>query len=191
MQLRSARPEDAIEMAALVNIASEGLAMHFWREASGGADPLEYGISRAAREEGSFSYRNGTVIEDGGKPVALLIGYRQPDVFVPENLLDFSTLIRPLVELESFAPKSWYVNVLATFPEHRGKGLGTRLLQEAERLAKASSANAMSLIAAEENRDAVRLYERTGYAKRERRPLAPYPGCPHGGDWVLMTKPLA
>jgi hypothetical protein len=36
----------------------------------------------------------------------------------------------------------------------------------------------------------VRLYERTGYLKRERRPLTPYPGCPHGGDWVLMTKAL-
>lgn len=190
MNVRPARPNDAHEMAALVNIASEGLAMYFWREASGGKDPFEYGISRAAREDGSFSYRNGTVIEASGKVVALLIGYRQPDVFEPVDLSDFSTLIRPLVELESFAPRTWYVNVLATFPEHRGNGLGSKLLVEAERLAKASSATGLSLIAAEENHDAVRLYERTGYSKRQRRPLAPYPGCPHGGDWVLMTKPL-
>jgi ribosomal protein S18 acetylase RimI-like enzyme len=190
MHIRPARPEDAFEMAQLVNIASEGLALHFWREACGGKDPLEYGVSRAVREEGSFSYRNGTVIEDNGKVMSLLIGYRQPNRFEPLNLSDFSALIRPLVELEAFAPRSWYVNVLATFPEHRGKGLGSRLLAEAERLARESAANGLSLIAAEENLDAVRLYERTGYAKRERRPLAPYPGCPHGGDWVLMTKPL-
>lgn len=190
MLLRPAAPEDARAMAALVNIASEGMAMHFWREGSEGADPFEYGVSRAAREEGSFSYRNGTVIEDGGKAVSLLIGYRQPDQFEPVNLSDFSALIRPLVELEAFAPRSWYVNVLATFPEHRGKGLGSRLLAEAERLARKSSASGMSLIAAEENHGAVRLYERTGYSKGERRPLTPYPGCPHGGDWVLMTKPF-
>lgn len=190
MQIRPARPQDTREMASLVNIASEGLAMHFWREASGGRDPLEYGISRAAREEGSFSYRNGTVIEHQGAAIALLIGYRQPNSFEPVNLDSFSALIRPLVELEAYAPRSWYVNVLATFPEHRGKGLGSWLLAEAERLARASSSNGLSLIAAEENHGAVRLYERVGYAKRERRPLAPYPGCPHGGDWVLMTKPL-
>ena len=44
MHLRPARPEDAREMASLVNIASEGLAMHFWREGAAGGDPFEYGI---------------------------------------------------------------------------------------------------------------------------------------------------
>ncbi len=188
--MRPARPDDAREMARLVDIASEGLAMHFWREASGAMDPMEYGVLRAAREEGSFSYRNGSVIEMDGRVVALLTGYRQPDVFEAVELSEFSALIRPLLELEMYAPGSWYVNVLATFSEYRGKGIGSKLLSEAERLAKVTAANGMSLIVAEENRGAVRLYERTGYRMAERRPLVRYPGCPHGGDWLLMSKPF-
>ncbi|WP_231373443.1 hypothetical protein [Thioalkalivibrio sp. ALE19] len=50
--------------------------------------------------------------------------------------------------------------------------------------------NSLSLIVAEENRDARRFYERLGYADVARRPLLPWPGCRHSGDWVLMTKPV-
>ena len=38
----------------------------------------------------------------------------------------------PLQELENLAPGTWYVNVLAAYPEHRGQGYGTALLAVAE-----------------------------------------------------------
>jgi hypothetical protein len=31
----------------------------------------------------------------------------------------------PLQELENLAPGTWYVNVLAAYPEHRSQGHGT------------------------------------------------------------------
>jgi hypothetical protein len=37
----------------------------------------------------------------------------------------------------------------------------------------------------------MRLYERNGYREAARRPLIPFPGLAHGGDWVLMTKSVA
>ena len=43
--------------------------------------------------------------------------------------------MRPLVLLEAKAPGSWYVNVLATFPEFRRQGIGVQLLAVAERKA--------------------------------------------------------
>ena len=100
------------------------------------------------------------------------------------------TLVRPLVELESHAPGSWYVNALAAYPEFRGQGLGTRLLSEAEAIAHGTGAAVVSLIVAEANEGAKRLYERTGYRESARRRLVPFPGLGHSGDWVLMTKPL-
>jgi ribosomal protein S18 acetylase RimI-like enzyme len=100
-------------------------------------------------------------------------------------------MVRPLVELEAEAPGTWYINALAAFPHYRGRGFGTRLLHEAERIARSVDAPALSLIVADDNLGAKRLYERTGYRAVARRPLVPFPGLGHTGNWVLMTKAVA
>jgi ribosomal protein S18 acetylase RimI-like enzyme len=99
--------------------------------------------------------------------------------------------VRPLGEHESEAPGSWYVNALAVFPEYRVRGLGSQLLAEAERIAGHVRGSTLSIIVADQNEVAKRLYLRTGYRAVARRPLVAFPGLPHRGDWVLMTKALA
>ncbi|MEX0607632.1 MAG: GNAT family N-acetyltransferase [Halofilum sp. (in: g-proteobacteria)] len=49
----------------------------------------------------------------------------------------------------------------------------------------------MSLIVAEQNSPARRLYERLGYRDAARRARMFFPGFPHEGDWLLMRKDLA
>ncbi len=161
---------------------------HIWAEAAGaGETPLEVGRRRVEGENGNFSYRNAWVIEADGAVAAGLIGYRQPEPYRLENIETFPPTIQPLVRLEAFAPGSWYVNVLAVLPEHRGKGLGSLLLADAERRAHEVGARSLSLIVASENPNAMRLYEHVGYRALARRPVVGFPGF-HGGDWVLMTK---
>ncbi len=63
-------------------------------------------------------------------------------------------------------------------------------MQLAEQLAMKSGAGALSLIVAEENVAARRLYERLGYRAMARQAIIQFPGCPHTGDWVLMKKVL-
>ena len=96
----------------------------------------------------------------------------------------------PLVALEAKAPGSWYVNVLAAFPEFRGQGIGARLLAFAEERARMHKATSASMIVASENAGAMRLYARSGYREVARAPVIEFPGCAHGGDWVLMVKPI-
>jgi ribosomal protein S18 acetylase RimI-like enzyme len=96
--------------------------------------------------------------------------------------------VRPLIELEAEAPGTWYVNALAALPEYRGKGLGTLLLSEAENSARKTRASSLSIIVAEQNEGAKRLYERIGYRAVARRPVVTFPGFAHTGDWLLMTK---
>jgi hypothetical protein len=50
-------------------------------------------------------------------------------------------------------------------------------------------APSLSLIVADANEGAMRLYLRSGYVEAGRRPLVPFPGLAHRGDWVLLTKP--
>jgi len=189
---RRAVAEDAGALAELVNFASEGLAFHVWdRIKEAGETPWDIGRRRAAREEGAFSYRNAVVAEIGGEGAACLVGYRLDDPYdVDGSLAETPEIVRPLVRLEAKAPGSWYVNVLATFPEFRRKGIGARLLAIAEEKAREERAPALSVIVAGWNEPAARLYARAGYSTLAREPALPFPGCPHEGDWVLMVKSL-
>src|SRR5262244_1027965 len=132
---RQATPDDAAALADLVEFASEGLALQVWSKIAGpGGDAWAIGRERARRETGSFSYRNAVVAEAGGGIAAGLIGYPQPDQ--PEAIApDMPLMFVPLQELENLAAGSWYVNVLAAYPERRGHGLGTALLERARAIA--------------------------------------------------------
>jgi ribosomal protein S18 acetylase RimI-like enzyme len=188
---RLASKADASALAVLVDIAGEGFPAHQWSTLKApGQSILEVGRERAQREEGGFSYRNAVVAEIGGEVAACLVGYRLDDPYDLGNLAEISELVRPLVLLEAKAPGSWYVNVLATFPEFRGRGLAFELLGIAEDRAREEKAPALSVIVAAGNERAARLYRRAGFAEGARERLVMYPGCPHTGDWVLMIKGL-
>jgi ribosomal protein S18 acetylase RimI-like enzyme len=191
IEIRPARKADAAAMAVLVDIAGHGMPAYMWAQIKApGQSVLEIGRARALRDTGSFSWRNAFVAESDGEVAALLVDYLIDDPYVIGDLSQMPEFIHPLVRLEAQAPGTWYVNVLATFPEFRGKGLGAKLLALSEIRGNEHGSRKMSIIVAGENPDAMRLYGRTGYVEVAREAVVEFPGCPHGGDWVLMTKEL-
>ena len=183
--VRPATPADAADMARLVDLASEGMVRRFWAEmAEPGEDVFAVGARRAARDEGAFSWRNGWIAELGGMVAGLLVGYRIGDA--PEPVDEAPAMVRGLVELENAALGSWYVNVLATYAPHRGCGVGTALLRQAARLAEGT---ALSLIVADGNATARRLYEGFGFVEAERRPIVHDGWESDSREWVLMLRP--
>lgn len=189
--IRHARPDDANALAELVNIAGEGLPLYLW-ESMAEADETAWDVGRrrAKRQEGGFSYKNAIVLEDGAMVVACLIGYPladQPRAIDYENT---PAIYVPLEELEGLAAGTWYVNVLASYPEFRGKGYGTRLLSIAERLAGDAGKIGLSIIVSNANTKACRLYERRGYGAIAERPMVKEGWQNAGERWVLLTKPL-
>jgi ribosomal protein S18 acetylase RimI-like enzyme len=190
-RFRAATKADAAALAVLVDIAGEGLPAYLWSTLKApGQSILEVGRERAQREEGGFSYRNAIIAEVDGDIAATLIGYRLDDAYELGDLGEVPEIARPLVRLEAKAPGSWYVNVLATFPEYRRQGLALRLLRLAEERARSSGAQALSVIVAAENERAARLYRRAGFAPAANEPAFVYPGAPCAGDWALMAKEL-
>jgi ribosomal protein S18 acetylase RimI-like enzyme len=81
---------------------------------------------------------------------------------------DPSAITVPWQEMRNQACGAWHVTALAAYPEHR---LGSALLDIAERLRQASGANGISLLVADSNAGARRLYERCGFS---RRPAGPW-----------------
>jgi ribosomal protein S18 acetylase RimI-like enzyme len=187
---RRATPDEAHALAELIDFAGEGLPSYLWeRMAEPGEDVWDVGRRRARREEGSFSYRNAVVLEEEGRVVACLIGYPLPDRPEPIDLAQMPPMFVPLQELENLAPGTWYVNVLATYPGHRGRGHGTRLLGLAEELAAAAGSRGLSIIVSDANAGARRLYGRCGYRLAAERTMVKEGWANAGVDWLLLLKP--
>ena len=155
---RPARIDDAAVLAELVNYAGEGLPLYLWGQlASAGGTAWDFGRLRAARETGSFSYRNATIIEHAGQAAGSLIGYVIPEAVEPVPS-DMPAMFVPLQELENLAPGTWYVNVLAVLPPYRSLGLGTEMLRLADNVGREKGCRGMSVIVSNANVGARRLY---------------------------------
>ena len=186
---RFARVEDAPALADLIHEASHGISLAFWRmSAKQGEDPWTLGRARqAARVAAGTS--TIVVADEGQGAVAGLTGYSLgPE---PTPLDDLPPLFVPLIELENEAPGTWYINVLATLPQARRRGLASGLLAIAEAAARAEGCRALSLIVADANTDARRLYARAGFTEAARRPIVKEGWVGEGTDWLLLLKPLA
>ena len=186
---RRASPGDALELAELINMAGEGMPLYLWEGmAEAGETVWDVGRRRARREEGSFSYRNAIVREEDGRAVATLIGYPLAEEPPPWDPAALPAMFVPLQELEDLAPGTWYVNVLASYPQCRGKGYGNELLSIAEAQAVASGCKGLSVIVSDGNHGALRLYERTGYERIASRAIVKDDWENPGENWLLLMK---
>lgn len=191
MIMRDATVDDARDLAFLIDLAGEGLPRSLWRLMAGrGEDPLAVGARRAARDDGSFSYRNAKILEIDGSVAGMLLSYGLPDPYDLGDLDDYPAVVRPLVELEAEAAGSWYINAVATYERFRGRGVASALMSACAETARQAGASGISLIVASENRKAYDLYLRLGYRQIGSRPLVTFPGGPGGGQWLLMVRSL-
>ena len=190
MEIRQAERTDALDLAYLINLAGEGIPEYLWQYTQeAGETPLSAGARRVSRDKGFFSYKNCLICHDGSQTLGMAFAYQLPDPYRidPDQ---FSAVIYPLIELEALVGGSWYINSVATFEQYRGMGVATMLLQEAEKLGQEKGCNIASQIVASENVVAHSIYGRLGYREVSSKPVTAYPGCLHGGRWLLMVKPL-
>jgi ribosomal protein S18 acetylase RimI-like enzyme len=181
---RPARREDARDLARLVNLAGEGLPHYLWsRMAPEDEDVWRFGEMRAARDEGSFSWRNAWIAEADGEVAGSLIAYYTgPD---PQPLDDLPALFRPLQALENLVPGTRYINVLACYPEFRRMGIARLLMATQEPLA---GPNGLSIIVADRNEPAIALYRSLGFSEADRLPIVKEGWRCDSADWVLLTR---
>lgn len=187
LPLRWATEADAPQLAELVNFAGEGMPLHVWTSlAKEGEDPWDFGRRRQAKKAKQGEI---VVMDFGCGAVAGLTGYVIGPK--PEEIdAGFPAMFRPLQELENQALNSWYVNVLACYPEHRGHGHGSYLLSLAEDMCRAEGLQRMSLIVASTNTGAKRLYERTGFVQVTQTACVKETWETDIENWELMIKPL-
>lgn len=188
MLIRPATVADCADIARLFLISSDGLAAYIWgRMDMPGLSLEEIGRRRYAREGVAFSYQNCDIAEAGGAVIGMLHAYPMERPATPETEED--PVLRPYSELEDYG--SLYISGVAVYPGHRGKGVGTRLLDAAAARARDLALPRLSLICFERNARAMALYRRFGYAEIDRRALVPHPTLKYrDGAAVLLSRPL-
>jgi ribosomal protein S18 acetylase RimI-like enzyme len=187
MPLRWATPDDAADMAFLMNEAGHGMPYWFWKQiAAEGQDPFEVGQARARRESGSFSYKNAVVVELEGKVAGMLLCYvaeEMPEVEIeklPER-------IQTAARLENRIAGAFNINALAMRPETRGQGWGKRLLDLVHTWAKERDCTRIGLLVEKGNEGALRLYQREGFSIKEEEPMAPLDELPASVALLMVT----
>ncbi|NCF11743.1 MAG: GNAT family N-acetyltransferase [Gammaproteobacteria bacterium] len=191
--LRPATATDARDIAELIAISSDGVALIDWSESAAerqGVTPIDVGAEAYARDDDECSYRNCVVAERDGAVLGVLLTFpmqRRETPAAPPPY-DGSDIYAPYKYLE--APDTWYVCGVALYPEHRGQGIGGRFMALAESQARERGFDRVSLVAFEENVGSVRLYRRLGYAEVARAPVVPHPLIHVAGDALLMVKAL-
>lgn len=187
-EIRRANKPDAAFLVPLVDRASEGLSSHIWGTlAEPGQSAESFGLERIQSEDAGISYTNAWIAEIEGRPLECVIAYQKPEV--PEELdSEVFSLFKPLMVLEREAFATGYVYILSTVSQARGQGIGSSLLTFAERY---RGPRGMSLIVADNNIGARKLYERNGYKLCARQPMVKNGWESEGEDWLLMIKPAS
>jgi ribosomal protein S18 acetylase RimI-like enzyme len=189
MQIRKANRSDVHDIAKLALIAGEGIPAWFWKQSAAEAQNVEdAGAARLLSETDNFSYRNVHVAVIDGKVAGMILAYCLPDEDYAEDLDELPEFIRPMVELEQCVPGSFYINMIATFPQYRNMSIGTKLMGIVDRLANDAACSISSIEVFEQNTGALRLYQRLGYEIVEKRRVVPHECHPYDGELLLLTR---
>ena len=182
---RLATEADAPVLAVLNNEASHGSRSRLAAHGRPGADPWAVGVARQLPR-----VRDGlwVVADEGAGPVAGLLA-RPAAVEVPGP--EVPAIFPPMAELEALEPAALFVQIVATLREARGQGFGTRLMRIAEDIARARDRPRLSLIVADDNDGARRLYARLGFRPLAARPMVKEGWDGAGASWLLLVRDLA
>ncbi|MGB7292510.1 MAG: GNAT family N-acetyltransferase [Thermodesulfobacteriota bacterium] len=189
IRFRPARKEESRIIAELFSISSDGVADYTWSTLTEpGDDILDVGERRYSREDTQFSYQNCTIAEIAGDILGMIAAFPMETEDSNYREKDIDPILAPYTKLEQL--NSYYIAGMAVFPEHRGKGIGSKFLEIAEQQAKGLGLNQISLIVFEENRGAKRLYDRHGYYEIAREKVVPHELIHYAGHALLMVKDI-
>jgi ribosomal protein S18 acetylase RimI-like enzyme len=192
IETRLATPDDVPDLAKLMLVAGNGLFEAMFEGAVPGVSTRDIAERRFHRLGTTKSYENCWVAEHGKRVIGSMNAYPMDDATVdpPDPLFPAERryLVEPFAHLE--APGSFHLNTVAVLPEHRGQGIGTRLLSLARSHARNIGLSELSLIVFERNIRAVALYERVGFRPVKHTPAASHESLHYAGNLVLMTRPV-
>jgi ribosomal protein S18 acetylase RimI-like enzyme len=196
LKIKNAEKTDARALAQIADMAGHGLMQLLYEGLLPGKSLIDTIIERRIFAPRSFSaLARWRIATDGSGNILGGLNSFSHDVMMtapPDPLLDESRLspIAALSEMEATAVDSYYINIIAVFPEYRGSGAGFALMQEAERLARKENLRRLTLSAFENDPSLLRFYRRQGFEVHASCPIGQHSAFQTDGNFVLMMREL-
>lgn len=186
IEFRPALRTDALAIARLFRISSEGASDYIWSQlAEPGQDLLEVGTARYEREGVDFSYQNCVVAQAHGQVIGMMHSYVTHHDPLAAPVTD--PVLAPYADME--IADTLYISSLALHEGWRNQGLGVRFLELAQQRADRMGLGGLSLIDYAANTGARRFYERHGFGIVKTCQVVPHPMIRVTGDAYLMHRP--
>src|SRR6266568_1657925 len=152
LELRPAQPDDAAPASVLLHSAYRHAQTSYPPQDDSNNRFIGY-LQHLFREKGNrFSYQNIQVAKQSTNVVGLVLSFGGRD----EKQLNAATGWQLQREAED---DEWYVDALAVFTNWGRQGTGTRLMQTAEQQARQQDYGKIALNVAQENTEALSLYQ--------------------------------
>lgn len=191
VDIKKAGLGDCYAIAELALIAGDNIPAYFWEKSRKPGQTLEeVGAQNASSTVENFSFKNTHIAWLETQVTGMLLAYRLPSVGDAEDLENFPDFIRPLVALEQLVPDSFYINMLAVYPEFRGNGIGSKMLSIIDRIAQQAKSTLISIEVFDFNPGALKLYQREGFEIIEQMRISSNRYTP-AGKAILLGKPVS
>ena len=160
--LRPAIPSDAPQLARLTILAMGDLADKFVNEPS---DKMPLFEHFAGLKNNQYSYENMLVWDDGGLQ-GMINCYNGADLralrtpFLEYISSNYNVIVQPENETQ---PGEYYIDCLAVYPEHQGKGIARKLIAGLANYAAKKNFGKLGLLVKTDNTAAIRLYTRLNF----------------------------
>ena len=191
--IRQGMPEDADVIADGIVEAGDGIFEHLLDGLLPGIGAGDLIRMAVVDPDSCFNYRNALMAERDGGLCGLLLGYPAEAYGLPATARAFipPKRLKPVQPLlDSRIPGSWYVNTVLIAPEHRGRGVGRRLLQAATGIARGGGAECLSLHVWADNEPIVAVCARAGFEQTAVIEVPKTGRLRHGGQMLLMRAPM-
>ena len=186
--IRQPNPEERTQMIPLIQTIMEDMELPILKEVSPGT--LHRMLEEAMLKENfRYSLTNTLVYIEDGNIAGAVFGYhghlelRIDDPFYQlYEAYNIPSSIHLYEDSETQAGE-WYIDILSVHENYRRKGIGMKLLQAVEDLAKQQGASIIALNCEEINDKAYQLYQKLGYTATSTKNLS-------GHSYYHMTKKL-
>jgi len=186
--IRQPKPEERTQITPLIQTIIEDMELPIIKEVS--LSTLHTMLEEAMLQENfRYSLTNTLVYIEDGTVAGAIFGYhghleeKIDDPFYQlYETYNIPSSIRLYEDSETQAGE-WYIDILSVHPNYRRKGIGMKLLQAAEDLAKQQGASIIALNCEEINDKAYQLYQKLGYTATSTKILS-------GHSYYHMTKKL-
>ena len=160
MQIRKVSKFDVEDIAKLALMAGEGIPAWFWQQSAEPGQPIkDVGANRLLSDNENFSYCNVQITGLDDNIAGMMLAYRLADAENAEDLNQLPVFIRSSVELEQCVASSFYINMIATYPQYINRGVGSSLIGIVDQLTADAGCTLTSVEVFDQNEGALRLYQ--------------------------------